>query len=131
MEVTERMVYSDYTKQRIVFHHSQNLTASAILLDTESIVTTCQGVARFLKIYRETGTISRRHGSGRKPKVSTDVKRIVEEQVRKDNETTAVHLHHILTLKGFTLPEHDPTMPKVAWVDVPQQHVLPVDQRRE
>ena len=128
MEVTERMVYSDYTKQRIVFHHSQNLTASAMLLDTES---TCQGVARFLKIYRETGTISRRHGSGRKPKVSTDGKRIVEEQVCKDDETTAVHLHHILTLKGFTLPEHDPAMPKVAWVDVPRQRVLPVDQRCE
>ena len=100
------MVYSDYTKQRIVFHHSQNLTASAIqkiLLDTEGIVTTRQGVARFLKIYGETGTISRRHGSGRKPKVSTDVKRIVEEQMRKDDETTAVQLHHILTSKGFTL----------------------------
>lgn len=126
------MVYDEYTKQRIVFHHSQNLTASAIqkvLLNTEDIVTTWEDVARFLRIYRKTGTTSWRHGSGRTQKVSMDIKRIVDKQMCEDDETTAVQLHHILTLKGFALSQHYPSMPEDPWMDVPWQHVLPVDHR--
>ena len=101
-----RMVYSSYTKRRILFYSSQDYKPPAIqnmLFDEEGIVTTRQGIARFLKVYCETGSIDQRPGSGRKTKASTEVRQIVEEQMRKDDETTAVQLHHLLETKGYKL----------------------------
>ena len=60
------------------------------------------GVAKFLKRFREDGTILQRVGSGRPSKVTAEIKAIVE-QMRLDDETTAFQLHRLLTEKGYNL----------------------------
>ena len=46
-----------------------------------------RGITKFLKLYKETGTIARRPGSGRPTKVTKEVKKVVEEQMKADDET--------------------------------------------
>jgi len=48
------------------------------------------------------GTIARQAGSGRKTVITEEIRRIVEEQMRKDDETTASQLHVLLTGMGYT-----------------------------
>ena len=99
------MVYSSYVKQRILFYHQQGYKARTIakMLGEERIRCTRVGVAYFLKKFLQTGTISRRLGSGRPSKVTTEVKQIVEQQMRQDNETTATQLHRLLVSKGYAI----------------------------
>ena len=47
------------------------------------------GVTKFLKHYEEMGTISRKPGSGRPSKVMDEIKLLIDEQMKKDDETTA------------------------------------------
>ena len=54
------------------------------------------GVHKFLIVYNESGSIARRPGSGRLPKVTAKVKALVEEQMQRDDETTAYQLHQML-----------------------------------
>ena len=54
------------------------------------MVTMCQGMAYFLKTYQKTGKIDRNQSSGRHLKASTEVKEIVEEQMRRDDKNTAI-----------------------------------------
>ena len=61
------------------------------------------GVYKFLKKYEETGSIRRRVGSGRPSKITAEIKQIVEEQMRADDETTAYQLHRLLTEKGYSI----------------------------
>ena len=49
------------------------------------------------------GTLARRPGSGRKSVITDEVRRVVEEQMRQDDETTASQLHVHLTSLGYTL----------------------------
>ena len=51
----------------------------------------------------QLGTIARIPGSGRRSVVNDDVKRVVEEQMRLDDETTASQLHVILTRLGYAM----------------------------
>ena len=99
------MVYDDYTKQRILTlfflrHRAPTITRC---LEREGIVVSRRGVAKFLKRYLATGTILRLPGSGRKTKITDDVKRVVEEQMRRDDETTATQLHVLLTSLGYNM----------------------------
>ena len=101
-----KMVYSAYTKQRIVFYDAQNFkppTIQKLLLEEEGLITTRQGITKFLKNYRLTGAIDRCHGSGRPTKASVEVREIVEQQMRLDDETTAIQLHRLLVSKGHTI----------------------------
>ena len=52
---------------------------------------------------KATGFIGRRAGSGRRSKQTADVKAIMEEAMRADDETTAVRLRAILISKGYSL----------------------------
>jgi transposase len=61
------------------------------------------GVHKFLHTFEETGSILRRVGSGRPSKVTAEIKQIVEEQMRKDDETTAYQLHQLLSEKGYSI----------------------------
>ena len=70
------------------------------MLSKEGIVTTRKSVAAFLRRYEIDGTIERRQGSGRSTKLSMEVLRIVETQMRTDDETTAVQLHKLLASLG-------------------------------
>ena len=97
------MVYSKYTKQRFLLLYFRNyLRPSAITdrLKEESLSVSRQGV---LKFHISRRTIARKPGSGTPSLVTMEVKHIVEEQMRLDDETTAYQLHALLHQKGFPL----------------------------
>jgi hypothetical protein len=60
------MVFTEYTKQRILYYHSQGLRPREIVgaLEGEGIAASKSQVWRFLKRYEETGN-TERQGSGR------------------------------------------------------------------
>ena len=72
-------------------------------LKRNGVKVSVSGVCRLIKKYRETGSINRRPGSGRPTKITADVLRIVETQMKLDDETTAVQLQEILLDNGHPL----------------------------
>ena len=66
-EAERRMVYSWYTKKRIIYYYEQGYRAPSIasLLLDEDIVASRVGIAKLLRRYEETKTIVRCLGSGR------------------------------------------------------------------
>ena len=58
----------------------------------EGMTTSRSGICKFIRRYKETGSIGRRPGSGRPSKITEEIKQIVEEQMRKDDETSAFHV---------------------------------------
>ena len=103
------MVFSDFTKQRILYFYSSigfYPSKIALLLASEGIRTSKTSVAKFINRYLATGSIMRQPGSGRKSKISAEIQHVVEEQMRKDDETTANQLHVILTGLGYHLSLH-------------------------
>ena len=99
------MPYTNYVKLRIIHHHLCGLKPYTIakVLEEEGIKVCRFGVHKFLVTYRETGSVERRPGSGRLSKVTTHVKELVEEQMQKDDETTAYQLHHLLVENGIQM----------------------------
>ena len=94
-----QMVYSTYLKQRILYYHLQGCkpyTISLVLREKESLSASRQGIWEFLQRYRETASIGRKPGSGRPSKISVAVMQLVEEQMQRDDETTAVQLYALL-----------------------------------
>ena len=94
---TDRTLYTRAYVRRcelhsIVYYYERNFNPPTIqkILFEEGLTTTRQGIARFLKIYLRMGSIDRRRGSGRPSKASTEVREIIEEEMRRDDETTAV-----------------------------------------
>ena len=72
------MVFSDYTKQRILFFYSllgYRPSRIALLLAAEGIIVSRPGVAKFMNRYMATGSIVRQPGSGRKTVISSEIKR--------------------------------------------------------
>lgn len=55
-----------------------------------------------MKKYSETSCIRRRSGSGRPTKITAEIKAIVNEYMRKDEETTATQLHALLVSCGYS-----------------------------
>ena len=99
------MVFSLYKRQRIVYYFNKGLKPPTIsrLLREEGMQASRKGIGKFLAKYLETGTIRRRPGSGRPTKITAEIKAIVEEQMRADDETTAVQLHALLKSKGYDI----------------------------
>lgn len=100
------MVYGTYKKQRILYLRSQGLKAPTIakmLREEEKLSCTRVGVAKFLKKFDETGSLNRRSGSGQPSKITAEIKAIVEEQMQRDDETTAVQLHRLLNDRGYSI----------------------------
>ena len=98
------MVYSTYVKQRILALRREGLSYGKIAkaLQEEGHSVTKSGVHQFAKSYDDRGTISRKTGSGKKSIVNDDIKRTIEEQMNKDDETTIEELKAILTGKGYS-----------------------------
>lgn len=97
--MSSEMVYSDYTKQRILSLHWRGSCISEIVehLSLEDCIwTTKQGVRQFLKRHKLTGSIARKPGSGFPPKLSPAVQQLIETAMRNDDETTATQLQSIL-----------------------------------
>ena len=60
------MVFSDYIKQRILYHYAKGnkVLTIAKLLQEEQLKASRVGIAKFIKHFEDTGTIARRPGSG-------------------------------------------------------------------
>ena len=98
-------MFSTYKKQRILYYHLQGFKPPTIakLLRQEDMRASRWRIHTFIQRYEETGTTSRRAGSGRPSKVTAEIRAIVEEQMRRDDETTTVQLHRLLNEKGYDL----------------------------
>ena len=74
--------FSEYKRQRIVSLWQDGFKAPAIakILAKENLPATRQGIQKFLKKYTESGTIGRKEGSGRKSKITAEVRRLVDEK---------------------------------------------------
>ena len=94
-----------YAKQRILVYHFAGTKSPTIsmLLKQEGINVSRVGVWKFLRKYKRTGAIGKLEGGGRRRKITPEVKLIVEEQMKKDDETTAVQLHKLLTDRGISI----------------------------
>ena len=68
-------------------------------LKEEGLHTNRQGLAKFFRHYDETGSTARRPGSGRVSKLTPDVLQIMEEQMQRHDETTAVQLMSLLAAR--------------------------------
>ena len=86
------MVYSSYTLQRILEFHSHGLSVCEITkaVTAEGLTVSKTGVLKFLRKYVTTGLIGRRPG-------------IIEEQMQRDDETSAVQLQTLLVQRGCAL----------------------------
>ena len=83
----------------------QGLKAPSIakVLQEERLSCSRCRIAKFLKVNKATGLIARQPGSGQPSKIIEEIKHIVEEQMRLDDETTAHQLHRSLTEKGYSV----------------------------
>ena len=83
------MVFSTYKKLRIVFFHQKGLKTPEIgkRLFQEGMMSSRQGIHKFIKRFEATGSVSRKQGSGRISKVMEVVKAIFDDQMKADNET--------------------------------------------
>ena len=99
------MVYTSYVKLRILHHHFQGRRPYTIarVLEEEGVKVSRFGVHKFVQHYSETGSIERKEGSGRLSVVTTTVKELVNQQMEKDDETTAHQLHHMLMENGIQI----------------------------
>ena len=83
--------YSEYTKQLVVYHHRQGLKPGDIsrILQEKGIMASRRGIAKFLAKFIESGSVARKPGSERPSKVTAKVRKIIEEAMHTDDETTA------------------------------------------
>ena len=65
----------------------------------EGMVTLRSGICKFIR----TGSIGQCPGSGRPSEITAEIKLIVDEQMRKDDETSAFQLHALLLSCGHYL----------------------------
>lgn len=99
------MYFTTYQKQRILYFYYQGWKAPTIakLLKQEGLSGSRRGIDKFLKRFLETGSIARQPGQGRPSKITTEIKEIVEAQMRLDDETTAIQLHQLLISRGYNI----------------------------
>ena len=99
--------FSEYKRQRIVslWHDGFKAPAIAKILAKENLPATRQGIQKFLKNYTESGTLGRKEGSGRKSKITAEVRRLVDEKMTQDDETTAKELKKMLAEHGHHVGE--------------------------
>ena len=80
-----RMVYTVYKKQCILYFCLKGYKAPTIqkFLAAENLVCSCNGIAKFIKVFKRTGSICRQPGLGRPSKVTREVKDLVEQQMNR------------------------------------------------
>ena len=98
-------MYSSYKRQRILYYHERGVRAPTIcrLLKDERMTASRQGIRKFIVKYQETGAITRTPGCGRCSKITAEVRALVEQQMRRDDETTAAQLHALLVREGYSM----------------------------
>ena len=100
-----RMVYSWYTKKQKIYYYEQGHSTPSMvrLLLEEDIVTSRVGITKLIGRYKQSGTIIRCPSSGRPIVITPEIKTIVEEKIRLDDETTAEQLLVLLTWHEFRI----------------------------
>ena len=73
---------------------------SSHLLEVYDLELSRQTINKFLSFYKRNSCLSRRQGSGRKSKVTKEVKRIVEAKMQSNDETTAIQLQQVMQSSG-------------------------------
>ena len=93
-----------------------------ILREEEQLCCTQVVVAKYLKKSEGTGSLSRCSGSSGPTKITDEIKVIFEQQMQRNDETTAVKLHHFLNNKhGYSMVQN------FSGLDISQQCVLSVN----
>ena len=89
---------SRYNRQRILHFVRMGYKPPTIcrMLQEEGLIANLMCIHKFPQKNRETHNIERKASSGRLTKMTAAVKALVEQQMRGDNETTAVELHALL-----------------------------------
>ena len=92
-------------KRRALYHAAKGLKPSAIsrALADEGLAYSQKSVWTLLRKFREIQSTTRKSGSGRPTKITARVKELVENQMQKDDETTAVQLGQLLQANGIKL----------------------------
>ena len=80
-------------------------------LAKEGYATTKAGVYKFSRQYEETATILQKPGNGQAKKLTAEAKRIVDEQMSRDDETTGRKLKKQLVESGI----HVATSTAIQW----------------
>ena len=94
-----------YTKQRAVFYAAQGLNASAIsrALSAEGLPYSPKSVSLLLRKLKAGQSLVRKRAVGRPSKTTQKVRDLIEEQMQRDNETTATELDHLRQANGIKL----------------------------
>ena len=96
------------------------------ILREESLKVRRVGVAKFSKLYKGSSSIARKPGSGRPSKITAEVKKIIEEQMQLDDETTVHQLHQLLVSKGFNISKDGSQVSYIARLDFSRIGLLPI-----
>ena len=93
---------SNYTRQRIESLHQQNLPPAAIFkqLKREELEVSFSSVTRIIKKYKITGSMKKGASTGRRTKLNTESQQFIEDQMRKDDETTSGRIQKKLAKRG-------------------------------
>ena len=94
-----------YVKRRALYYAAKGLNPSAIsrALGEEGQQYSRKSVSMLFRKVRETGSFSRKPGSGKSTKITQRVKDLIEEEMQKDDETTASQLGHLLRQNGIEI----------------------------
>ena len=119
---------------RIIFYSSKGQRAPMIakLLEKEGIVVSRRGVDAFLNRVQQTGTITRRSGSGRPSKRTEEAKQIVEATMCADDETMVKEAQaQFKRSRARSITEYDTSLQEGAWLDCERKHLLSNDSRAQ
>ena len=103
---------SSYTRTRIESLHGQNLHPAEIfkLLEKEELLVSFATVTRIIKKLKLTGTTDKGKSTGRPRKLNGEARTFIEDQMRKDDETTSGQIQKKLATQGIIV--HPSTVPR-------------------
>ena len=96
---------SNYTRTRIELLHKQGLHPAGIFrsLKSEGLLVSLASVSRIIKKLRITGSVANLPRSGRPAKLSVDAKAFIDQQMRKNDETTSQQIQKKLAKWGIAV----------------------------
>ena len=91
-------MFGEYTRLRIVALAAEGYRAPTITkkLADENLKASRQGISKFLKKYKSTGSIYHAGGNGRKPKLTSNIRDFIDKRMEEDDETTLKELQQKL-----------------------------------
>ena len=104
--VVERLAFDFFmlNNRDGILHHLEGHKAR--LFREEGVKVSHVGISKFLAKFEETGSIGWRIGSGRPSKLTAETKKLAEDQMHSDVETTVFQLRKLLTSKDNSISLH-------------------------